>query len=421
MSETRSKLIALGALRHGHEFAGLRALPTVDSHAGCQLIRWLDQSGVALMLLRRLQKHQATAQLPEAWRKALEARQARNIERVEDMVQEARRIQTSFLSHGVRAACLKGFSLSPDFCEDPFIRHQTDFDFLVSRDSVYAAANVLRTCGYSAAKVNETGETCFVTPLRHIPSAKDDLYALQRHRQVDLHVSVWEPCAWLQVDAPEDCLDFAEPQHTSGFEYLALSLEDKFLVQVLHVFRHSLRSWIRLSWLLEIANCMEKHEENAHLWNRLIHRADAGRLTKTIFAFVLGLVNQLLGTPIPQPLHAWQNAAVSPSLRVWLNDFALDWALADWPGSLNNLLMAAEFIPNRSDRRKYWQSRLLPGRAHTTLGNIATVNARSFLQLQAARFEYVVQRAAVHLLDIAGLPRQQLRWRRAQGSVRNLL
>lgn len=420
MSRICSKLAILGALRRAPEFVGLRALPAVNSKAGHQLMQWLDQSGLALMLLRRLQKHKATSQLCEAWQEALEARQARNIERMGDMLQEAHRIQAGLLARGVRAACLKGFSLSPDFCEDPFIRHQADFDFLVSTDNVHAAAEFLRCFGYSTAKVNETSETCFVTPLRHIPSAKDDLYALQRHRQVDLHISIWEPCAWLSVEVPRDCLDFAQLQHVNGFEYLALSLEDKFLLQVLHAFRHSMRSWIRLSWLLEIANCMEKHEENAALWSRLIHRAGEERLIRSIFAFVLGLVKQLFGTVIPEPLFSWQSTALSLSLRVWLNNFALDWAMADWPGSLNNLLLAAEFIPNPSHRRKYWQGRLLPGKAQISLGSIATASASSFFQLQTARLQYAAQRAAVHLTDIAGLPRQQFRWRRALGSARNL-
>lgn len=420
MSRIRSKLVFLRALRHAPEFAGLCALPAANSKAGRQLMHWLDQSGLALMFLRQLQKHRATPQLCEDWHEALEARQTRNVERMADMLQEAHRIQAGFLARGVRAACIKGFSLSPDFCEDPFIRHQTDFDFLVSADNVQAAAEVLRGCGYSTAKVNETSETCFATPLRHIPSEKDDLYALQRHRQVDLHISIWEPCAWLPVEVPQDCLYFAQLQHNNGFEYLVLSLEDKFLLQVLHVFRHSMRSWIRLSWLLEIANCMEKHEENAPVWTRLIHRAGDGRLIRPIFAFVLGLVNQLFGTVIPEPLSSWQGTALSPPLWVWLDKFALDWAMADWPGSLNNLLLAAEFIQNPRDRRKYWQGRLLPRKAQISLGSVVTPSATSFLQLQTARLQYTAQRAAVHLTDIAGLPRQQFRWRRALGSAQNL-
>jgi hypothetical protein len=163
---------------------------------------------------------------------------------------------------------------------------------------------------------------------------------------------------------------------------------------------------------------MEKHAKNRRLWDRVIYRSSTGRLTKTIYAFVLGLVQRLFCTPIPEPLNSWQGAAISPTLQAWLSHFALDWALSDWPGSLNNLFLAAEFIPNRSDRLKYWQSRLFPGKTQTSLGAIATASAKNFLQLQAARLNYVARRAAVHLTGIADLPRQQLRWRRALAATR---
>jgi hypothetical protein len=421
VTRTRPKQIVLAALSHDPDFVDLPTLPTVDSKAGSELLRWLDQSGVALVLLRRLQKHNAVPLVSGGWRQALEARQARNIRRTEDMLQEARRIQNAFLSFGIRAVCLKGFSLSPDFCEDPFVRHQVDFDFLVSQGSVHTAAEALCSCGYRTAKVNESSETCFVTPLRYIPSAQDDLYAVQRHRQVDLHVSIWEPYEWLSVEVPQDCLDFAQPQQTNGLEFLSLSLEDKVLFHTLHLFRHALRSWIRVSWLLEIANCIKYHDKNLTLWNRVIERAGTGRPSKTIFAFVLGMVNRLFCTPIPEPLNLWQSTAMSSPLKAWLNDFALDWVLSDWPGSLNNLFLASEFIPHRRDRMKYWQSRLLPNKTRTPLGSIASATTKSFMKVQAAHLRYVARRAAVHLTDIAVLPRQQIRWRRALASTRTPL
>lgn len=421
MTDTHSKLVVLAALGHDPYFADLPKLPAVASQEGRNLLRWLDQSGLALVFLRRLQKHSAVTLTSGAWRQELETRQARNIRRTEDMLQEARRIQSAFSSRDIRAVCLKGFSLSPDFCEDPFVRHQVDFDFMVSPDGVHVAAEALRACGYDTAKINESGETYFVTPLRHIPSAQDDLYAVPRHRQVDLHVSIWEPNEWLSVEVPQDCLDFTQPQQTNGLEFLSLSLEDKFLLQILHAFRHSLKSWIRVSWLSEIAYCMEYHGKNVTLWSKVIERAGTGCVAKTIFAFVLGMVNRMFGSPIPEALHLWQSTAMNPSLKAWLNNFALDWVLSDWPGRLSNLFLASQFIANRNDRMKYWQSRLLPEKTRASLGSIATAGAKNLMKVQAAHWRYVARRAALHLADIAGLPRQQIRWRRALASSRTRL
>jgi hypothetical protein len=201
-------------------------------------------------------------------------------------------------------------------------------------------------------------------------------------------------------------------------KYLGLTLEDKFLLQVLHAFRHSFRSWVRLSWIREIAHCSEKHVENTALWNSVMERAGSARLTKSIFAFVLGLAERLFHSPIPAPLRSWTAEARTPSLRTWLDHFGVDWAISDWPGSLNNLFLTAEFIPDPNLRKQYWRSRLLPTKAQTSLGPVAATRPDKFLRLQAARMRYVAQRAAVHLKDIAALPRQQLRWRRALGSSR---
>jgi Uncharacterised nucleotidyltransferase len=418
MTNASPKRAVLAALSHEPEFSGLLCLPSLETRAGFNFLRWLDQSGLALAFLWQLEKHGASPRISRTWRDSLSERQTRNFERSRDMVNEVQRIDTAFRSFGVVAALLKGFSLYPDFCDHPSLRHQADLDFLVGPASLQAAAETLRSCGYTAPNLNEAGETCFVTPSQHIPSSRDDLYALQRRRQVDLHISIWEPCPWLPVEVPQDCLKFAGPQNTVGVDYLSLSLEDKFLVQVLHVFWHSFRSWIRLSWLLEIAKFIDNHRESFSLWNRIIQRAGPSNLTKSIFAFVLGLQRRLFGTPVPSALTAWTATAMTPSLSVWLDHFAIDWAISDWPGSLNNLFLTPEFIPDPELRVQYWRSRLLPRKSHSSIGSVATAGTLEFLQLQAARLSYVAHRAAVHLKDIVALPWQQFRWKRALESSR---
>jgi len=418
MSDALCKRAVLAALSYAPDFSDLHVFPGLDRRSGQDLLRWLDWSGLALGFLRQLQNQNATKQIPEEWRDALEQRQARNLERTRDMLEEARRINAAFLGYGVTAASLKGLTLVPDFCEDLAVRHQVDLDFLVAPVDVCVAAYALRSCGYAAAHLSESGETCFRTPSQHIPSPNDDLYLPQRQRQVDLHISIWEPCPWLPVETPADCLEHTRRQTAYGVEHFALSLEDKFLLQVLHLFRHSFRSWIRLSWLLEIAKCMEKHRGDADLWKRVILRAGPTRLTRSIFAFVLGLVARLFHTPIPLPLRMWTAEATTVSVEAWLENFACDWAIADWPGSLNNLFLTREFIPDPILRRQYWQSRLFPKRQHASLGAVEITTPKNFFRLQAARLGYVANRATAHAKDLASLPWQQLRWKRVLESSR---
>ena len=420
MTDRCAKRAVLAALSHEPDFSALGALPRVESKAGARFLRWLDRSGLALAFLRQLQKHDVSFQVAASLRFALCRRQGRNVDRTVDILGEAQRLCDAFRAQGVTAVALKGFTLSPDFCDDPCVRHQVDFDFLVAQREVRAAAEVLRSCGYFAAQLNELAETCFRTPLQHIPSAKDDLYTRQRQRQVDLHTTLWDPCPWLPVEVPQDCLQHARESSTFGLEYLSLSLEDAFVFQVLHTFRHSFRSWVRLSWLFEIEKCLANHHNDDVLWHRVVERAGSTRLTRSVFAFVLGLVSRLFRSPIPAPLWRWSEEGMTLSLRAWLDHFGVDWAVSDWPGNLNNLFLTAEFIPDARLRRQYWRSRLLPRKEQTTLGSMPATGAHKFLAWQAARIRYVAARGAMHLKDLAGLPWQGLRWKRALEASRRL-
>ena len=100
-------------------------------------------------------------------------------------------------------------------------------------------------------------------------------------------------------------------------------------------------------------------------------------------------------------------------MRTWLNHFSLDWAIADWPGSLNNLFFASEFIPDRKHRRLYLKSRLLPKKGRMSIGAVATGDAASSWNVNAARLRYVAGRSTAHLKSLLCLPWQHLRWWKA--------
>ena len=412
MSNASYKRAVLAALSFQPDFSALATFPPLESKNGQQLLRWLDRSGLSLVLLRRLQTSEAEPSISAEWLDALAQRLARNVLRTRDMLAEFKRVNDAFRAHAVTGVALKGFTLAADFCEDLTLRHQTDFDFLIHEDSVERAAVALQRCGYSTSHLNKTAETCFLTPLRHIPSADDDIYALQHHRQVDLHTSLFEQSPWIQIEVPQDCLQQAHIQSVYGIEVLALSLADKFILQVFHAFKHAFRSWIRPSWVLEIGRCMELHQHDTALWTRVIERAGNTRLTKYIFAFVLELVTHMYRTPIPVQLRYWTRGAPSPAIHAWLDAFAVDWAISDWPGSLTNLFLAAEFIPDRKLRIQFLKSRLFPKKSHASVGVVSTAGRTMFLRLQAVRLSYIAQRTAAHLTNLARLPLQHLRWKR---------
>src|ERR1700740_3242504 len=229
MPNARAKRAVLRSLQSVPDFSALSAMPSLRGGKGMQLLRWLDQSGLALSLLGNIPANSASNEFPVEWRDALEQRRERNAIRLKDMLQEFRRLNEAFRTRGVLAVTLKGFYLVPDFCADLRHRHQTDFDFLVDPASVETAAEVLQSLGYSTTRLSHTEESCFTPPLRHIPSYYDDLYSSQHHPQVDLRVSLTEKANWIDMDVPGDCLPRAVPSSVGGVDFYAPSLADRFV------------------------------------------------------------------------------------------------------------------------------------------------------------------------------------------------
>src|SRR5271170_1181084 len=75
-----------------------------------RLLLWLDQSGLALYLLDRLQREQALDLISKDLRQALEQRARQNRVRMFAMLVEFNKINESFTSHNVRYSALKGFT-----------------------------------------------------------------------------------------------------------------------------------------------------------------------------------------------------------------------------------------------------------------------------------------------------------------------
>jgi hypothetical protein len=421
MPDANPKQKIIRAFRRDPDFARATSLPPVGSRQGARLLRWLDHSGLALQFHNCIETGAAEKCLSDAWRDTLMGRKRRNAARLEDMLEEFRRLNDAFRAKGVMALALKGFSLVPDFCADPSLRHQTDFDFLVNPSDIDAAAEALRSHGYSTPKLSYSGESFFSTPLHQVPSRTDDLYAIQHHRQVDLHVSLTESSHWLQLDFPARGETAAIPMNISGISFYGLPLETRFLAQILHAFKHSFRSWLRLSWLLEIGHCMDLHHEDDVLWARLLEEAGNTLLMKRIFAFILTLTHRLFGSRIPNRLANWAAEGMTPTLRVWLEHFSEGWALADWPGSLSNLFLSSDFIADSRLRSEYLKSRLIPKQERLSIETRSANDLERPFLWQIQRWKYVAHRAGVHLGDVVRFPLTQWRWQRALVSARTEL
>jgi hypothetical protein len=403
------KILAISVFKLDPDLSRLRLFRKYRKAQIRRLLRWLDQGGLTLYLFDRLRQLQALGELPEEFREALQRRLLANSKRTLDMLNEFRRLTVAFGKQGVCHCALKGFTLAPDFCPSLYLRHQTDFDFLVDVDCVEAAAKALYSCGYATDRLNLSGESCFATPLLRVPSERDDIFALQQHRQVDLHTSLWEDETLLPLEVPPDCLRHAQTRAVEGIAFRSLATEDAFLLQVLHAFSHALRSWMRVSWLLEISFFLDVHKNNDPLWNRFRDRAGQSLAMRRAFAFMIGLTNRLFPRPIPPRLKFWLDGALSDRMQIWLNTLGERWVLANWPGSLLNLFANTEFMVGADARKRYIKSRLFPAPPRVLIGKAGPEQRRAWTVARTAHFAYAGRRLALHLSGLAILPFQLAR------------
>lgn len=413
MPDHSAKHAVLRTLQREPDLSGLDEIPPLRSAPGVRLLSWLDHSGLALPFWQRVVFHDNNIdRLPIEWREPLQQRKDRNSARFRDMLQEFGHLNEAFRKNSLDCITLKGFSLIPDFCDDATIRHQTDFDFLVDLAEAEKVAAVLQSLGYSTSGLSLTDESCFTTPLREVPSSKDDIYALQQHRQVDIHASLVERSKWIDPHVPADCTHRAVDSNLCGVPFRAPSLADRFVCQVLHAFRHSFRSWVRLSWLMEIGRCVELHAENTKLWQNVIKLSSDDLVTRRIFGFMLSLTNRLFKSVTPPRLQEWTESSMTKSMRAWLDYFSERWALADWPGSLSNLFLASDFIQDANLRNRYLASRLVPKKAVAAVEKLQGATSRRTFGLgNAQQWIYVAHRSRLHAKDLLSLPADLLRWK----------
>jgi hypothetical protein len=418
MRDPDLKSLAVAVLRPAPDFSGLPRLRDCREAELRRLLRWLDQSGLALYLFSQLQRYGALDALPAEFRQALERRLSANRERTADMLVEFGRLVESFRNRGVRFCALKGFTLTPDFCPDAHLRHQADLDFLVQPESMEDAKQALLLCGYAPEETRSTGEVTFATPLRHIPSAADDIYARPRHREVDLLLSLRQDEHGASIDGPSDCLSRAQNKTLQNVSFPSLSTDDMFYLQVMHAFKHLLGSWIRVSWLVEIGYFIDLHHQDADLWRSVAARAGQEKAAQDAFGLIISLTKTLFPRPIPRCLDEWCLQPLSSRVETWVRRFGLEWATSDLDGAKLTLFVHREFIQDPHCWNSYVLRRIFPIGRHASLGRVSTAARGARIKASTSQWLHSLRRAIFHARELVTLPVDAIRWKHALRSTK---
>lgn len=370
------------------------------------LLQWLDQSGLSLYLLARLRESDALSSIPTSLRTALEDRLLKNRKRVDVMFAEVDRVNRAFCAAGVEYTLLKGFSLVPDFCSDPALRHHIDIDMLIRPEHIDSATETALDCGYQVMSITEVGEVVLSTPHQRLASRHDDIYGLPAHFAMEFHSSPWEPFGNVNLALPETFCQSRVPHQLRGVTFPALALHDRFLLQVMHAFRHFLASWLRVGWLYELAHFLET-PRSPDFWLEVRNTAGPDPLVRQACGLTLALTSRIFGNSIPDPVSQWCVDSLSPRVRAWVDSVGLPWALCGRETNKSTLLVHRDFVDNPTVWWSYVRERMLP---YQVVPRAAGQTRWMRQTVRDNTWTYWASRLSSHARSLSSLPLDYLRW-----------
>jgi hypothetical protein len=254
----------------------------------------LDRTGLTLPFYARLLATGDCGSFPPQTIAAFEQRRRDNKNRMESMLGTFGQAVTALQQAFVQFVCVKGFSLFPEFAEEPWQRHQIDFDFLVAPGHGLRAQAALEKLGYKLTAVARDDERRLRIPASRALSRDAYLYQPQEGGAIELHSSFWESGDEKHsLSCPEGVFQQAEIHALGPVMFPRLSQPQAFVYQVLHVFRHFLASWARPLWLYEIASYLNRHCANGALWQRVDELISANEQIAKATALVLLVAQEL--------------------------------------------------------------------------------------------------------------------------------
>ena len=375
-------------------------------------LRWLDNANLALYLLQKLRDNHEDRKLPPAVLSRLEQNYSNNRLRVDEMASAFAEVNERFRRFGVNYAVVKGFSLVPGFRPDACLRQQSDLDYLVDEQSLPDAQQALGDLGFFLKEHNPAFLACDSTarewifskaPISHSFNSSEQYEGKDRY-VIELLLAIWRPekhgisIAGAQF-SPSRTVD----HEWRGMHFRALHDEDAFLLQVLHTFQHLLSGDVRMSWLYEIAYCLDRRANDTLFWQRLERRTETEVLLTHFVAIIAELAAQFFQAPLPAIIQTWRTN-LRPSMKVWLENYGWRVAfekipvyeLGVFPTSKLVIFLHRQFLPDDKLRRNLTRQRLLPWKRPASIVRSIRQRPAAILDSQWRSRQLLFHRAIFH-------------------------
>jgi hypothetical protein len=222
----------------------------------------------------------------------------------------------------------KGFALVPISCHNPALRIQINLDFVMSANDAQLCQDALADLGYSLARYSEhvwefekgRSRSAYHTNICDVPSERSvKVYAVSptntSHRVAYQQLSHQRLRSW------------------NGCTFPVASDADAFINQSLHIFGRICSEWTRLSWLIEYKSCVDFWRQDDTFLQDVLQKAKNSPDRVLAIGVALALIKVILGATIPSSLEEWTIRKLNASVRLWIQHYAEEALMADYPGT----------------------------------------------------------------------------------------
>lgn len=369
---------------------------------------WLDISGMALYLYRRLCEIGADPLLPRDVEEGLAQRLRNNRVRMKSLLDESRVLATWFQAGDIPYVLLKGFTLTPHSVQESALRSQTDLDFLIDDRFAELAIHYVHRLGYHLhAQSGRTLEFRAGAPM--IPDLAN-IYSVKTQRAIELHLANDKSCE-------SQLLSRRVMREFDGAKIFTLSPADILIEQARHLLKHLCGEYTRLSWVLEFSQHVRSQREDADFWRY----AESSAIEMTNGDLSMGMASWLaehfFGGALAEIPPQWRTDALPARVRLWLERYSPRLLLSDTIGSKLYALLRKE-VPGGAQRPRTTCQILLPRVLPTTI--LEAQPNETFSQRwtrYSIEAHFILRRFWFHFREGVGFAFEASRWNRALARI----
>lgn len=369
-------------------------------------LHWLVTSGLALHLLQDLKRISRLDALPNGTRATLEQMWSASAARTQSLQQTLLDLNRCFSAAGLTYVNWKGFANIPEFCSDARVRAMSDFDFIVRERDLSAFDSILEGKGF--CKVEESTDEVRYENLAEPPITFDRAYHDRPWRKIELHTRMNGSIAGKPMPDYTDLLIRRTAKTLNDIPFPVLSRADAFLLHAMHVSRHFLDGWVRLSWLLEMRHFVASTRTAPELWTEIRSRAENKDGAAILIAIPMWLSGRLFEFDA-QRCVGWAFDSMPTRVWTWLKQLGVSATLQEYPGSKLPLLLVRELVDTAS-----WatiaNARLMPIKVPPRVARARDTTLRQRSLAMSWQLKYVWMRARFHALGGMKYAIEKRRW-----------